>query len=198
MPAVVDEQSDEQLIQGVASGDVLCLGALFERHHVGLYQYCLHLTRNRMMSEDLVQDVFLKLLKKAAGFRGDGSFKAWLFQIARNSTFDMLRKVDQGPTADLDDEGVGEVLIDHRSSERVAAGKQHLDRVALALAALPAEVREVIWLGRFVFESYEELGQALDCSTNNARVRMHRAMRQLHKTFIKLNGDPFDVRTIEA
>ena len=47
--------SDEQLIQWVADGDASCLGTLFERHHRGVYQYCLQLTRSPAVSEDLVQ-----------------------------------------------------------------------------------------------------------------------------------------------
>ncbi len=87
--------SDEQLIQWVADGDASCLGTLFERHHRGVYQYCLQLTRSPAVSEDLVQDVFLKLLQKAASYRGEGSCKAWIFNIARNVTFDYLRRADR-------------------------------------------------------------------------------------------------------
>ena len=64
--------SDEQLIRWVADGDASCLGTLFERHHRGVYRYCLHMTRSGSISEDLVQDVFLKVLKRASTFRADG------------------------------------------------------------------------------------------------------------------------------
>jgi RNA polymerase sigma-70 factor (ECF subfamily) len=80
--------SDEQLIRWVADGDASCLGTLFERHHRGLYRYCLQMTRSGSISEDLVQEVFLKVLKRASSFRAEGSCKAWIFNIARNVTFD--------------------------------------------------------------------------------------------------------------
>ena len=182
--------SDEQLIQWIAGGDSSCLGTLFERHHRGVYQYCLQLTRQRELSEDLVQEVFLKVLRKASSFRGDGSFKAWMFNIARNVTFDHLRKMKRVTTMENQ---ANEQLIDHRSAEQVAAGKENADLVAQALAGLPAATREVIWLGRFVFDKYEELGKALGCNTATARVRMHRAMKQLNSMFIKINGAQIDV-----
>src|SRR6185436_17951175 len=138
--------SDEQLIQWVADGDASCLGTLFERHHRSVYQYCLQLTRSPAASEDLVQDVFLKLLQKAGLF------------------------------------------VDHRSTEQVAAGQQNLRLVARALAEIPAAAREVIWLGRFVFEDYDDLARALGCTASAARVRMHRAMQQLNTTFTRMNG----------
>jgi len=114
--------SDEQLIRWVADGDASCLGTLFERHHRGVYQYCLQLTRSPAVSEDLVQDVFLRLLQKASSFRGDGSCKAWIFNIARNVTFDYLRRAERRTVSDEDADENAELLVDHRSTEQVAAG----------------------------------------------------------------------------
>jgi RNA polymerase sigma factor (sigma-70 family) len=185
--------SDEQLIQWVADGDASCLGTLFERHHRGVYRYCLQMTRSGAMSEDLVQEVFLKVLKRASSFRAEGSCKAWIFNIARNVTFDYLRKADPTVEAQEDADATDERLIDHRSSEQVAAGHQNLQLVAQALAEIPAAAREVIWLGRFVFDDYDELARALGCTASAARVRMHRAMQALNSTFTRINGAPIDV-----
>jgi len=184
--------SDERLIQWVADGDASCLGTLFERHHRGVYQYCLQLTRSPAVSEDLVQDVFLKILQKAGSYRGEGSCKAWIFNIARNVTFDYLRRAERRVANDEDDENAA-LLVDHRSTEQVAAGEQNLRLVARALAEIPAAAREVIWLGRFVFEDYDDLARALGCTASAARVRMHRAMQQLNSTFTRMNGVPIDV-----
>lgn len=185
--------SDEQLIRWVADGDASCLGTLFERHHRGVYRYCLQMTRSKAMSDDLVQEVFLKVLKRASSFRGEGSCKAWIFNIARNVTFDVLRQSQTVKTADDEESESDELLIDHRSSEQVAAGYQNLQLVERALAEIPAAAREVIWLGRFVFDDYDELARALGCTVSAARVRMHRAMESLHSTFTRMNGAPIDV-----
>ncbi len=182
--------SDEQLIQWVAAGDVSCLGTLFERHHRGVYRFCLQMTRDRAVSEDLVQDVFLRILKKAGSFRGEGSFKAWLFNIARNVTLDHKRRTKRyGDGSDA----LAEHLVDSRSAEQAAAGTESMQRVIEALAGLPDAMREVIWLGRFEFASYDDLGLALDCSAGTARLRMHRAMKQLNESFLEINGAPIDV-----
>jgi len=183
--------SDEQLIRWVADGDASCLGTLFERHHRGVYRYCLQMTRSGPISEDLAQEVFLKVLKRASSFRAEGSCKAWIFNIARNVTFDYLRKVDS--TAEGSVEESNERLIDHRSSEQAAAGRQNLQLVECALAEIPAAAREVIWLARFVFDDYDELARALGCTASAARVRMHRAMQALNSAFTRMNGAPIDV-----
>jgi RNA polymerase sigma-70 factor (ECF subfamily) len=185
--------SDEQLIQWVANGDKSCLGTLFERHHRAVFQYCRQLTRNTAVSEDLAQEVFIKLLKKAPSYRYQGSFKAWMFCIAHNVAFDYLRKTKRHGDFYSEDQVMNEQNIDSHSTERAASSKQQLQLVARALAEIPAAAREVIWLGRFVFDSYEELAAALNCNASAARVRMHRAMQQLNTAVTQLNGAPIDV-----
>ena len=185
--------SDEQLIEWVAGGDASCLGTLFERHNRGVYQYCRQMTRNSAQAEDLAQEVFLRILRKAGSFRRQGSFKAWLFNIARNVTLDHLRKAKRAGRMTPIDASEEHLLVDNRSAEQAAAGAENMHIVARALANLPAAVQEVIWLGRFEFDSYEELGQALGCKPGTARVRMHRAMQQLNMEFATINGAPIDV-----
>jgi RNA polymerase sigma factor (sigma-70 family) len=185
--------SDEQLIEWVANGDASCLGTLFERHNRAVFQYCLQLTRQRTQAEDLVQEVFLRILRKASAYRRDGSFKAWMFNIARNITFDHLRKAKRQGMHSSDEETNAEHLVDHRTAEQAAAGTQGMDVLVRALKNLPTAVQEVIWLGRFEFESYDELGRALGCKAGTARVRMHRAMQQLNAEFATINGARIDV-----
>lgn len=183
--------SDEQLIQWVARGDVSCLATLFERHHRSVFQFCLHMTKNRALSEDLVQDIFIKLLKNAGSFRHEGSFRAWMFNVARNVALDSLRKASRRGEQSVA-EVAEELLADSRSAERAAAGNQKMRQVLEAMSALPAASQEVIWLGRFVFDSYRELGQALSCSSGAARVRMHRAMTLLNSTYVGIHGVSVD------
>lgn len=184
--------ADEQLIRWVADGDSSCLATLFERHHRSVYRFCLQLTRNPAQSEDLVQDVFLRMLRKAKSFRGDGSFKGWMFNIARNVTLDHLRKSSKHHDQPLSDELLDSEHVDTRTAERAAADSQRINRVMKALNQLPAAAQEVIWLGRFEFDNYEELGQALACTASTARVRMHRAMAALNSTYKSIYGVPVD------
>lgn len=183
--------TDEQLIRWVADGDPSCLAALFERYHRDVYRFFLHMLRNKALSEDLTQEVFLKMLKKAKSFRGDGSFRAWMFSIARNVALQHLRRHKLRQTEELDEASM-EGLADSRSAEQSAAGRQKVALVMQAMASLPAAMQEVILLGRFEFDNYEELGQALNCNAGTARVRMHRAMNLLNTTFQRTHGVPID------
>lgn len=177
--------TDEQLIRWVAQGDRSCLGTLFERHHAGLYRYCLQLTRNGQTSEDLVQDVFIKVLKSCRGYRGDGSFKAWLYHIARNLAFDRLRAARR---RDARRPAAQDEIEESRGPERTTVAVEKVALLERALACLPEAAREVIWLGRFEFPSYRELAGALGCTPGAARVRMHRAMKELMAICVELEG----------
>ena len=178
-----------ELIEWVANGDPSCLGTLFERHHKGVYRFCLQMTRNPQQAEDVVQEVFIKVLRKAGSFRHESTFKSWLFNIARNTTLDSFRNNKRHKNMAPLDENTESLLVDSQSAEQNTSGAQNIKILQKALAMLPEQYQEVIWLGRFEFGSFEELGQALGCKAGTARVRMHRAMQQLNVAFAELNGD---------
>ena len=91
-------------MRAVREGDLAQLGVLFERHAVNLFDFLSRTTGNRTAAEDLVQDVFVRMLKYRATFRDDGRFETWMFRIARNARADYFRAraaIDQ-----VSDEGI--------------------------------------------------------------------------------------------
>src|SRR5437016_14503234 len=76
----------------VGNGDVAKMAVLFERHNRGLFRYFVSLNRNRELSEDLVQDVFFRMLRYRASYDPNQSFTAWMYQIARNANVDQAQK----------------------------------------------------------------------------------------------------------
>src|SRR6516164_9355553 len=84
--------SDEELMSQVRNGVGEMLGVLFDRYQVPLFNFYLKLTGERSVSEDLVQEVFLRILKYRQTYRIDTPFRAWMYQIARNARVDHLRR----------------------------------------------------------------------------------------------------------
>src|SRR5258708_8684553 len=76
----------------VGTGEVSKLAVLFERHHRSLFRYFVSLNRNRELSEDLVQDVFFRMLRYRTSYDPNQSFTAWMYQIARNANVDQAQK----------------------------------------------------------------------------------------------------------
>ena len=76
----------------VRDGEVEKLGVLFERHHQPLFNFFVRQTGHREFSDDLVQEVFFRMLKYRHTFQPQNQFRSWMFQVARNVHFDALRK----------------------------------------------------------------------------------------------------------
>jgi RNA polymerase sigma-70 factor, ECF subfamily len=184
----VRKATDSELMREVRSGRTSALAALFERHHARVFRFCLRMTGDRHTSEDLVQDVFMKMLKYRRTFRGDLGFAPWMFRIARNSCADYLRKTS---TNALVYEDVEQHLADD-ADQAAKARVEHEERsdlVRRALLALPVQGREVLVLSRYEFKTYEEIAGALGCSVGAVKVRAHRALKQLREAYLELSRE---------
>jgi RNA polymerase sigma-70 factor (ECF subfamily) len=170
----------------VRGGRTAALATLFERHHARLYRYCLRMTGQRGAAEDLVQDVFMKMLKYKATFRDDSELVPWMFGIGRNACLAHLRRTADDRTPH--DERYVEALADEPTEES-QHGDQH-EIVRQALQRLPVDRREVLVLSRYEFKSYEEIAVLLDCSVGAVKVRVHRAIKQLREIYLDLAGEP--------
>jgi len=173
--------SDEELMAQVRSGVGEMLGPLFERYQVPLFNFYLRLTGNRTISEDLVQEVFFRMLKYRQTYRTETPFRAWMYQIARNARVDYLRR--QRPETSWEPEMSPAVLPTDTAQQSEEAALLHR-----ALMRLPEDKREVLVLSRFQDLKYEEIAQLLGCETGTVKTRVHRALQELREVFHQLRG----------
>lgn len=171
----------------VSAGEVQKLAVLFERHHRGLFRYFVSMNRNREASEDLVQDVFFRMLRYRASYDARQSFTAWMYQIARNASMDQAQK-RRGEVIGIEE------FADRRADagpgpEESAAQTQDLKLLRQALDRLPPDKREILVLSRFQGMKHEELARALDCEVGTVKVRVYRAMRALEQAYSALIGE---------
>lgn len=171
-----------KLVQG---GDSSQLATLFERHHGALFRYLLHLTRNRALSEDLVQEVFFRVLKYAHSYDSGLPFSVWLFSMARNACFDSLRKERAEPMSDE----VERIRSREPMPEESIARQQDTRCLQEALQRLPVEKREVLVLSRFHNLRYEDIARILRCETGTVKVRVYRALKELRERFCEVRGE---------
>jgi RNA polymerase sigma factor (sigma-70 family) len=177
---------DERLMQEVRDGDTGKLEPLFDRHHRALFHYFLHLTANRSVSEDLVQEVFFRILKYRHTYQPDMSFRAWIFQVGRNVYLDHTGRY-KGEVA-LPEEVV-ELRTADTPPDRQAQNKQETALLRRALASMPSEKREVLIMSRFMDLKYDEIASVLKCEVGAVKVRVYRAMRELSDRFFALSGE---------
>jgi RNA polymerase sigma-70 factor (family 1) len=180
-------ETDENLMMAVRGGDVEKLGVLFDRHHRSLFDFFARMMGSRTAAEDLVQDVFFRILKYRETFRNDSRFKAWMFHIARNARFDHFRK-HQGETP-LPEHGTDSVESRTLLPTNELEQQQHEQILERALFKLSEEKREVLVLSRYQEMKYEQIAEVMGCEVGTVKVRVHRALNELREIFMKLSGE---------
>lgn len=186
----VETAQDSLLMSRVRDGDVGTLAVLFERHHRALFQFFVRLTANREASEDLVQDVFFRILKYRETYQPGSQFTTWMYQIARNAHLDQVKKRKiELPLPDSGDEHGWELSSHEGSAEQKVSQREQVSLLRRALAALPEEKREVLVLSRFQHLRYEEIGKILRCDARTVKVRVFRAIRELGRHYFELAGE---------
>jgi RNA polymerase sigma-70 factor (ECF subfamily) len=177
--------TDNELMEQVRGGKVEKLAVLFERHHTMLFNFFLRLTGNRAASEDLVQEVFIRILKYRAGYQGESRFVVWMFQIARNAHIDFLRK--QKGEVPLDEQFAETPGREPRPEESYEAD-QEAALVRRALDRLPPKKREILVLFRFQNLKLREIAELLDVQVGTVKVQVHRALKDLSRIYLELQG----------
>lgn len=175
--------TDEDLMLQVRNGAGEMLGVLFDRYQMPLLNFYSKLTGNRALSEDLVQEVFLRILRYRQSYQPGTPFRAWIYQIARNARIDHFRKTR--PQSTLDPEMLPPVLPTDSAQEQQEAMLLHS-----ALMRLPEEKREVLVLSRLQELKCEEIARLVGCEVTTVRVRIHRALQELRQIFRQLERAP--------
>ncbi|MGD1094976.1 MAG: RNA polymerase sigma factor [Bryobacteraceae bacterium] len=182
--------TDNNLMAQVWAGQVGKLALLFERHHRSLFRYFVSMNRNRELSEDLVQDVFFRMLRYRTSYDPKQSFTAWMYQIARNTSLDQAQK-RRGEVIDIEEFGERrpELASSAPGPEESAAKLQDLGLLRRALDLLPPEKREILVLTRFQEMKYDDIAEILGCEVGTVKVRVYRAMRALEQIYFTLAGE---------
>lgn len=175
--------SDEHIMEQVSQGQVDKLALLFERYNVRLYNFFLQNTRNQSLSEDLTQNVFMRILKYKNSYKKGASFKAWFFRIARNVQTDHFRK-KKLETSQIEEDSIDRNLklseenFDLEKKEEVGLLYEALDKLA-------ADKKEILVLSQLQELEYTEIAAILNITENAARVKVHRALKALKDVFQK-------------
>ena len=167
----------------VKAGNLNRMGLLFERYHRELFGFLYNMSSNADSSEDMVQTVFYRMLKYRHTFTGEGSFRSWMYHLARNVLVDTVQQTKRS----------GQHYDVQLYAERIGGGTtadealQKAEETAMiqeALAQLNADHREVLVLSRYQELSYAEIGRILNTTEGAVKVRVHRAMNELKKIYL--------------
>jgi len=176
--------SDNSLMLKVKDGDLDRLGLLFERYKKPLFGFFYGMNKDAELCEDLVQNVFFRILKYRYLFRGEGDFKTWMFHIARNVNHDHYRKNKLGKRESVEDWneklGHSDIYTTHVQQD------EELKMLSLAMDRLPEDKREILLLSKFQDKKYKEIGEIIGCSEGAVKVKVFRALQDLKAVYKQL------------
>lgn len=177
--------ADNAVMLKVKSGDLDKMGLLFERYHKALYGFLYRMSGQKEVSEDMVQNVFYRMIRYRNTFTGEGEFKTWMYHLARNVLNDHHKKnkaaSQHQDVTELESRIGGGKLADEQIQK-----EQELNMLNNAIASLSEESREVLILSRYQELKYDEIAGILNISEGNVKVRVYRAIQQLKSIYLKL------------
>jgi len=175
--------SDLDIMLKVKSGDLDLLSILFERYKQVLFGFFYRSTSDFASSEDMVQNVFFRILKYRKSFKGYGKFTTWMYRIAHNVLCDHIKK-NKGTETD-NPERINE-LTASATLDGDMISEERLRLLQIALRQLKRESREVLIMSRYQGLKYREIADILDCSESVVKVRIFRALMQLKNIYLKI------------
>jgi len=159
--------SDEELVRRYLDGDGGAFSDLVRRHETRVYNLAYRLLGNADDAREASQEAFLTCVRKLRGFRGDSAFGTWLFRVASNASYDVLRRRQRTPTPV---EELPETATSHDEAEG-AAGAIDVQR---ALVQVPEEFRLVLVMHDVQGMPYEEIAEAVGVPVGTVKSRLHR------------------------
>ncbi len=179
--------SETDLIRRAQADDTDAFCSLAERYARRIYLLALHYCRNAQDAEDLSQEVWLKAYQALSTFRSDSSFYTWLRRITINTFLNHQRSNSfrrHGKTTIVEllavESEAREVLLESGSAaEETIYNNLLFESVMDALAELTPSQRLVFLLRHYEGMSYDEIANAVDCSTGTAKKAVSRALGKL-------------------
>ena len=172
----MSNRPDESLfIQYRADGDLEAFGQLYDRYGSAIFRFLLRFLRDRPAAEDLAQQVFLRVHEARSAFDPRRSFRTWIFTIARRLAVNWSVRgggvSNESDPSELEDEAP--------SPEHRAIVRDEARAVERALSSLSREDAEVLLLAKYEGLSYEDIGEVVGCTSDAAKMRVHRALKRL-------------------
>lgn len=183
----ISEVSNENTLiaERLQARDPTILGELIVRYQDRLRRYLIRLTTDRELSDDLLQEIWIRVMTKGSQFKGDSQISTWLFAIARNLVLDLRRRRSWFMTVDLFQNDGDELQIDLPSKEKTpfdrCAESEYTELLSGALSTLKPQHRELVKL-RFHHEmSLCEIARVTGTPISAVKSILYRSIRHLRR-----------------
>jgi len=172
----VNQPEDAELVRQAQAGDLSAFDQLVLRHQAAVYRYLYRMTRNSGDAEELTQQAFVRAWQGLARFRGQASFRTWLFRIATNLCFNHLTR--RRPFCDLPETLAADPAVE---PDQLFRRKVQQTAIEAALARLPADQRSALIFSVYDQMSYAEVADAMGRSLASVNALLYRARMALRR-----------------
>lgn len=186
--------ADEALMQSYATGDIEAFEELLARHRQPLFGYLCRMLKNRELAEDILQEVFIRVIRSRTSYKKSAKFTTWLYRIAHNACIDALRREKYRKTESLSEsvggsEGTGMQLQDvipsaNPGPDEVVAREQLSEALKQCIARLSPEQREVFVLRQYQDLPFQEIARVTRTSESTVKSRMRYALKNLRTMLV--------------
>lgn len=176
MPDIID---DATLVARVRDGDRSAFNTLVARYQRGLYFLCLRISKGEAEAQDLCQRAFLRAFMGLEKFRGESSFRTWLYRIAVNLSKNFLR--DSGRRAEVTLEHEAHLSSKEKSALERVLDEEQRKKLHTLIETLPQKQKAILQLRVYEDLSFAEIAQILGGTENAAKVNFHYAIKNLKK-----------------
>jgi RNA polymerase sigma-70 factor (ECF subfamily) len=183
---MVEERTDEQLMERVRAGDVDAFGRLVERHHQRALNFAFRMTGDREMSRDIAQESFLRIMKAAPRYEPRARFTTFLYTVVRNLVAETVRRPHHRSEVSSDDISHGasneSAFSPSPETPDVSLERTELrERLLRALESLPKDLREAFVLTEIEGLRYREAADICGCPEGTVASRKHHAVEHLRE-----------------
>ena len=185
------ELSNEELLCRCGRGDQTALSELFRRHERPVYSVLLRMLDSHEDTEEALAEVFVKIWRSADRFKGESKFTTWMYRIAGNTAFDILRSRKNRREITIDDAVLSEVDFGNGFTvdpEEVMIRSHELSEIDKAIQMLSAEDRLIVTLYHIREYSLEEVAEIIGQNKANLKVKLFRARQKLRGFLGNLEG----------
>jgi len=176
--SIADQERDDLLLRRAGKGDEEAFTLLYRRHQAALYRFALRMTGSAWAAEEIVQDVFMTLMRDPKKYDASrGTLGGFLYGVTRNRVLKHLERLPREISLEEKNEdgtGSGVILMERSTPASQAEKRERREQVRAAVLDLPAEFREAIVLCELEERSYEEAAAMIGCPIGTIRSRLHR------------------------
>jgi len=180
---MLEPLADKELIKHYLKGETQALDFLIEKYLKIIYGFVYKNVGNEAQAEDITQEVFVKVWKNIKKFDQSRDFKPWIFQIAKNTSIDFLRKKKTIPFSKFENENGQNLLVDNIVAAPLNLIEKFSDQntVAVAMQGLTDKEQKIINLRHGDGMSFKEIAETFKEPINTVKSRYRRVLLRLRR-----------------